>query len=203
MRTQAVLKVGSFFFHWKCISVTSGLAKQLTTLTVRVRGAEKHEIYAATFGGHLFYDLFVQGQGDMTPSASPWICYWAKITFALCSLSCFFRFVIDSFNPINYLNSVRTRGVLVLLKFYWAPDIEEFVLGRFSHFNIAIAYSNSTFCIAWTQSFCEFTWKLSKFQEYEHIPVKHDWRLLKAFLHVCHTVADTLLYNSYDGWLSS
>ena len=53
-------------------------------------------------------------------------------------------------------------GVLVLLKFYWAPDIVEFVLGRFSHFNIAIAYSNSTFCGAWTPSFCEFTQNFSK-----------------------------------------
>ena len=35
-----------------------------------VRGAEKHEIYAAAFGGHLFYDLFSQGQwGSMAPSA--------------------------------------------------------------------------------------------------------------------------------------
>ena len=46
----------------------------------------------------------------------------------------------------------------------------EFVLGRFSHFNIAIAYSNFTFCGAWTPSFCEFTWKQSKFQENEHTP---------------------------------
>ena len=30
-------------------------------------GAEKHEIYAAAFGGHLFYDLFLQGQGG-----GPW-----------------------------------------------------------------------------------------------------------------------------------
>ena len=29
----------------------------------RVRGAGKHEIYAATFGGHLFHDLFLQGRG--------------------------------------------------------------------------------------------------------------------------------------------
>ena len=63
-----------------------------------------------------------------------------------------------------------TRGVLVLLKLYWAPDIVEFVLGRFSHFNIAITYSNSTFCGVWTPSFCEFTWKLSKFQQNEHTP---------------------------------
>ena len=47
--------------------------------------------------------------------------------------------------------------VLVLLKFYRAPDIVEFVLGKFSHFNIAIAYSNSKFCGARTPSFCEFT----------------------------------------------
>ena len=29
----------------------------------RVRGAEKHENYAAAFGTCLFYDLFSQGQG--------------------------------------------------------------------------------------------------------------------------------------------
>ena len=52
--------------------------------------------------------------------------------------------------------------MLVLLKLYWAPDIVKFVLGRFSHFNIAIAYSNSTFCSAWTPSFCEFTQIFSK-----------------------------------------
>ena len=46
----------------------------------------------------------------------------------------------------------------------------EFVLGRFSDFNIAIAYSNSTFCGARTPSFCEFTLKLSEFQENEHTP---------------------------------
>ena len=38
----------------------------------RVRGgAEKHEIYAAAFGGHLFYDLFLQGQGGNGPLAPP------------------------------------------------------------------------------------------------------------------------------------
>ena len=58
--------------------------------------------------------------------------------------------------------SFLSWGVLVLLKFYWAPDIVEFVLGRFSHFNIAITYSNSTFCGAWTPSFCEFTQNFSK-----------------------------------------
>ena len=35
-------------------------------------GGKKHEIYMAAFGGHLFYDLFVQGWGGgMAPSAPP------------------------------------------------------------------------------------------------------------------------------------
>ena len=51
----------------------------------------------------------------------------------------------------------NTWGVLVFLKFYWAPDIVEFVLSRFSDFNIAIAYWKSAFCGTWTPSFCEFT----------------------------------------------
>ena len=33
----------------------------------------------------------------------------------------------------------------------------DFVLGTFSNFYIAITYSNSTLCGAWTTSFCEFT----------------------------------------------
>ena len=49
-----------------------------------------------------------------------------------------------------------------LTKIFWVTDIEEFVLGGFSHFNIAIAYPNSKFCGAWTPSFCEFTCNLSK-----------------------------------------
>ena len=32
-----------------------------------VGGAKKHEIYVAAFGGHLFYDLFVQGWGAWPP----------------------------------------------------------------------------------------------------------------------------------------
>ena len=43
----------------------------------------------------------------------------------------------------------------------------EFVLGRFSHFNIAIAYSNSKFCGAWTP---KFLWVHFKFQQNEHTP---------------------------------
>ena len=35
------------------------------------RGAKKHEIYVASFGGHLFYDLFVQGWGGHGPLGTP------------------------------------------------------------------------------------------------------------------------------------
>ena len=31
------------------------------------RQAEKHEIYTVAFGGHHFYDLFLQDRGDMAP----------------------------------------------------------------------------------------------------------------------------------------
>ena len=36
-----------------------------------VRGAEKNEIYAAAFGGHLFNDLFLQDQGGHGPLGPP------------------------------------------------------------------------------------------------------------------------------------
>ena len=38
-----------------------------------VRGGEKHEIYVAAYGGHLFCDLFSQGRGGraIAPSAPP------------------------------------------------------------------------------------------------------------------------------------
>ena len=49
-----------------------------------------------------------------------------------------------------------------LTKIFWVSYFVEFVLGRFSHFNIAIAYSNSKFCGASTSRFCEFTCNLSK-----------------------------------------
>ena len=38
----------------------------------RVRGGgEKHEIYMGPFGGHIFYDLFSQGQGGAWPPRPP------------------------------------------------------------------------------------------------------------------------------------
>ena len=37
----------------------------------RVKGDEKHEIYVAAFGGHLFYELFSQGRGTMAPAPPP------------------------------------------------------------------------------------------------------------------------------------
>ena len=33
----------------------------------RLAGGKKHEIYAAPFGGHLFYDLFLQGLASPAP----------------------------------------------------------------------------------------------------------------------------------------
>ena len=50
----------------------------------------------------------------------------------------------------------------------------EFVLSSFSCFNIEIAYSNFTFCGAWTPSFFAFRWKLSKFQENAQTPDNFD-----------------------------
>ena len=34
-------------------------------------GGKKHEIYTAAFGGHLFYDLFLQDREAMAPSTPP------------------------------------------------------------------------------------------------------------------------------------
>ena len=54
-------------FQLKATVLSSGSSR-------RLRGAERHEIYAAAFGGHLFYDIFLQGQGrggDMAPLAHP------------------------------------------------------------------------------------------------------------------------------------
>ena len=42
-----------------------------------------------------------------------------------------------------HTSTFRYRGVLILLRVSY---FVEFVLGRFSHFNIVIAYSNSKFC---------------------------------------------------------
>ena len=68
---------------------------------------------------------------------------------------------------------------------HWVPDFAEFVLGRFSHFYIVIAYSNSTFCGSWTPSFCEFTWKLSKFQQKKHTTKSNCMRTLLFFSSKC------------------
>ena len=96
-------------------------------------------------------------------------CEKHEIVKTYCNTLLFYKyiFVTTYFHHLfKSLRKFRKRahpwGVLVLLKFYWAPDIVEFVLGRFSHFNIAIAYSNSTFCGTWTRSFCEFTKNFSK-----------------------------------------
>ena len=71
-----------------------GVAISLYTLIVHwlfssessshVGGAEKHEIYVAAFGGHLFYDLFLRG-GGMAPLA-PWIRYFFCYAPLICAL---------------------------------------------------------------------------------------------------------------------
>ena len=69
---------------------------------------EKHEIYVAAFGGHLFYDLFVQGWGGMAPSAPPWIRYWTnssnymKVSLFWKILECLFHVLVDllTFLPV-------------------------------------------------------------------------------------------------------
>ena len=39
-------------------------------------GGKKHEIYVVAFGGHLFYDLFLQGKEGHDPlGPPPWIRY--------------------------------------------------------------------------------------------------------------------------------
>ena len=48
---------------------------------------------------------------------------------------------------MKFLISEGIHGIrVVFVSCFAVRDIVEFVLGRFSHFNIAIAYSNSTLC---------------------------------------------------------
>ena len=54
------------------------------------------------------------------------------------------------------------RFAEIWLKYFEFHILAYLILGRFSHFNIAITYSNSKFCGTWTPSFCEFTCNLSK-----------------------------------------
>ena len=75
------------------------------------------------------------------------------------------------------------RGVFVSSKFHWAPDIVEFVLGRFSDFNIAITYSNSKFCGARTPSFCEFTSNFSKTSTPQKRMGCNWWKIKYGFQH--------------------
>ena len=77
-----------------------------------------------------------------------------------------------------------------LTKIFWVSYFVEFVLGRFSHFNIAIAYSNSKLCGAWTPSFCEFTCNLGKTStplqsfHWKTVSFMVFWILLWTFLHI-------------------
>ena len=62
-----VKKVGkSRNFHQKV-----GKSRNISASDPAGGGAKKHEIYVATFGSHLFYDLFVQGLGGHGPLGTP------------------------------------------------------------------------------------------------------------------------------------
>ena len=75
-------------------------------------------------------------------------------------------------------------------KIFWVSYFVKFVLGRFSHFNIAIAYSNSKFCGAWTPSFCMFTCNFGKTSTPRCSKLKYKWK-------ICETV---LVYFSVNCW---
>ena len=52
-------------------------------------GGEKHDIYAAAFGSHLFDDLFLQGQGShatFPPPPDPLLERWWRNSFTECKL---------------------------------------------------------------------------------------------------------------------
>ena len=98
----------------------------------------------------------------------------------------------------KYKIHFASRVVLILLKLYWAPDFVEFMPGRFSHFNITIAYSNSNFCGTWTPRFCKFTSNFSKTstpQSVVQLPRKTRMlTLLRVYLFVfviCHDVQNS------------
>ena len=89
-------------FVWHCL-----LKQSSSGSSGRVRGAEKHEIYAAAFGGHLFYDLFSQGRGGpWPPRPPPWIRYWAQ-----CFLNTFQCHTLLDFDA-NLLSC--TKQILIL-----------------------------------------------------------------------------------------
>ena len=92
----------------------------------RVRGGEKHEIYAAAFGGHLLMTYFHRaGGGGAGPLAPwpPWICYCGIWVF---SVWWFGQWLDDSCNPgRNSVYSftgnsfVHINVVFFLRKFFW------------------------------------------------------------------------------------
>ena len=59
----------NFFYHVifvnenKSVISSSGSSGRVWGRGVRGGRGKKHVIYVATFGGHLVYDLFLQGQG--------------------------------------------------------------------------------------------------------------------------------------------
>ena len=69
-------------------------------------GGKKHEIYVAAFGGHLFYDLFVQGWGGGPgPLGTPWIryCVFTRILFTIGLMDTRSLFIIVGYSVTPFL----------------------------------------------------------------------------------------------------
>ena len=62
----------------------------------------------------------------------------------------------------KFQQNEHTRFDEIWLKYFEFHTLWSLSSVDFSHFNIAIAYSNSKFCGAWTPSFCEFTCNFGK-----------------------------------------
>ena len=75
------------------------------------KGGEKHEIYAVSFGGYLFCDLFWQGWGAY-PLGHPWIRYCLIITKTKTKFNVWFRLpeTLPQSVPVNQ-NHVKDRSM--------------------------------------------------------------------------------------------
>ena len=58
------------FWGWYGKIFWSRVAKSSSRSSSQVKGTKRHEIYVATFSGHLFYDLFYRAMGVMVPWAT-------------------------------------------------------------------------------------------------------------------------------------
>ena len=64
--------------------------------------AEKHEIYTAAFGGHIFYDLFLHDRGGHGPLAPP----GSATDVNICSFKIFFVRNLIALDKLNFVHAV-------------------------------------------------------------------------------------------------